>query len=208
MIRLHTLIGVLCVALAVSPADLFAQFGNSAPGADPRTRRALREQAVASVGPIARDFVETHGDEAVAALFACSKPVAVKLAQFHASGDLGRLPRPRDLLLAIARPGCGDDVTLWAISHAAELADRDAFDAYLINPLEYAMGLKPLATGAAEMRARRLQQAAMPIRPEAQPSVNGWENMAPETKLCITGGVFLIGAAAIVMWRRRQAAAL
>ncbi len=208
MIRLHTLIGVFCVAVAASPADLFAQFGNGAPGADPRTRRAAREQAVASVGPIARDFVETYGDEAVAALFACSRPVAVKLAAYHASGDLGKLPRPRDLLLAIARPGCGDDVTLWAIGHAAELADRDSFDAYLINPLEYALGLKPLATGTAEMRARRLQQAAAPIGPVAPPMAKSWEEMAPETKLCITAGVFLIGAVAIVMWRRRQAAAL
>jgi hypothetical protein len=206
MIRLHTLIGVLCFAVAASPAHLFAQFGNSAPGADPRTRRAAREQVVASVGPIARDFVETHGDEAVAALFACSKPVAVKLAQFHASGELGKLARPRDLLLAIARPGCGDDVTVWAIGHVGELADRDSFDAYLINPLEYAMGLKPLATGTAEVRARRLQQAAMPIRPVAAPQANSWEQMPPETKLGITGGIFLIGAVAIVMWRRRQAA--
>jgi hypothetical protein len=207
MIRLTTLIGVLCIATAASPADLFAQFGNRPPGADPRARRAAREQVVASIGPIARDFVETHGDEAVAALFACSKPVAVKLAAFHACGDLAKLPRPRDLLLAIARPGCGDDVTVFAISHVAELADRDAFDAYLINPLEYAMGLKPLATGAAEMRARRLQQAAMPIRSEPQ-SANGWDAMAPETKLCVTGGVFLIGVVAIMLWRRRQAAAL
>lgn len=84
MIRVTTLIGVLCVAVAASPADLFAQFGNSGPVADPRTRRAWREQAVAKVGPIARDFVETHGDAAVAALFSCSRPVAVKLAQFHA----------------------------------------------------------------------------------------------------------------------------
>jgi hypothetical protein len=205
MIRLHTLMSVLCVAVAASPANLFAQFGNSAPGADPRGRRALREQAVANVGPIARDFVETQGDEAVAALFACSKPVAVKLAQFHASGGLGRLPRSRDLLLTIAHPGCGDDVALWAIGHAAELADRDSFDAFLMSPLEYAMGLKPLAAGAADMRVRRLQQAAMPTRPvPAAPLANGWEQMAPETKLCITGGVFLIGVAAITMWRRRQ----
>jgi hypothetical protein len=206
MIRLHTLV-VLCV-VAATPAELFAQFGKGAPGADPRTRRAWREQAVASVGPNAREFVETHGDEAVAALFACSRPVAAKLAQFHASGDLGRLPRPRDLLLAIARPGCGDDVTVWAIDHAAELADRDSFDAYLFNPLEYAMGLKALAAGAAEMRARRLQQAAMPVQPEARPFASGWEELAPETKLCITVGVILIGIAAIVMWKRRRAASL
>ncbi len=204
MIRLHTLISVLCIAAAASPASLFAQSNPNAPGRDPRARRAWREQAVANVGPIARDFVETQGDEGVAALFACSKPVAIKLAQFHASGELGRLPRPRDLLVAIAIPGCGDDVALWAIGHAAELSDRDSFDAYLMSPLEYALGLKPLAAGAADVRARRLQQAAIAMRPAAAPQANGWEQMAPETKLCIAGGVFLIGAVAIVMWKRRQ----
>ena len=127
--------------MAASPADLFGQFnpyGNRsnpyAPGADPRVRRAYREQAVAVVGPIARDFVETHGEEAVAAIFACSRPVAVKLAEFHASGELGKLPRPRDLLRVIAQPRHGDDVALWAIHHARELTDMDSFDAYLHQP--------------------------------------------------------------------------
>lgn len=208
MLRFTTLIGVLCITAATSPADLFAQFGNDVLGADPRIRRAWRERAVAKVGPIARDLVETHGDEAVAALFACSRPVAVKLAQFHASGNLNRLPRPADLLLAIARPGCGDDVAVWAIGHAVELADRDAFDAYVISPLEYAMGLKPLAVGAAEMRAWRLQQIGRPMQPAAPFLSNGWENMAPEARLCITVGALLIGVVAIVIWRRRRAAAL
>lgn len=210
MIRLHRLVSVLCIALAGSPAGLFGQSNPNAPARDPRARRAWREQAVANVGAVARDFVETHGDEGVGALFACSKPVAVKLANFHASGEMARLPKPRDLLLAIAMPGCGDDVALWAISHGAELTDRDSFDAFLMAPLEYAMGLKTLAAGAAEMRAQRLQ-AAMAVRPAAQPlpppPMNGWEGMAPETKLCITGGVVLIGIAAISMWRRKQAGA-
>ena len=106
MIRWIAFGSVLCLIMAASPAGLFAQanpYGNISnpyrPGADPRVRRAYREKAVAAVGgPHARDFVETHGDEAVAAIFACSKPVALKLAEFHASGELGKLPRPRDLL--------------------------------------------------------------------------------------------------------------
>ena len=168
MIRRVTWGSVLCLLVAASPADLFAQFnpyGNwSNPygsGADPRVRRAYREQAVAKVGPIARDFVETQGDEAVAAIFACSRPVAVRLAEFHASGEMGKLLRPRDLLRVIAQPRHGDDVALWAIAHAGELADTDSFDAYLLSPLDYALGLKQLATGAADARARRLNQVAM-----------------------------------------------
>jgi hypothetical protein len=204
MNRVCTVISVGCLALAAGPDGLFAQSNFGSPGHDPRARRAWREQAVASVGPVARDFVETQGDEAVAALFACSKPVAVKLAQFHAGGELARLPRPRDLLLAIARPGCGDDVALFAIGHSGELADRDFLDAYLAHPLEYALGLKALEAGAAEVRARRLQQAALATRQAARPALVAPE-MAPETKLAIAGGVFLVGAVAIVMWRRRQA---
>ena len=58
MIRWITFGSVLWFLTAVSPASLWAQFnpyGNGAngngPGADPRVRRAWREQAVAKVGP-------------------------------------------------------------------------------------------------------------------------------------------------------------
>ena len=128
--------------MATAPASLFAQVNpytnrfnpyasavESNP--DPRARRAQREKAVAVVGPKARDFVESRGEEAVAAIFAVSKPVAEKLAEFHASGEMAKLPRPQDLLRIIARPGHGDDVALWAIAHVRELSDVDSFDAYL-----------------------------------------------------------------------------
>src|SRR5579871_2546737 len=157
---------VLCLLMA-APADLFGQFNPHgsrfdpyAPGLDPRVRRAWREKAVAAVGPKARDFVETQGDEAAAAILACSRPVAVKLVAFHASGTLDKLPWPRALLGVIAQPRHGDDVALFAMYHAGELTDSDSFTAYLSSPLEYALGLKPLATGAAEVRARRLRPAA------------------------------------------------
>jgi len=157
---------VLCFLMA-PPADVFGQFGPSgnrfdpyAPGLDPRVRRDWREKAVAAVGPTARDFVETQGDEAVTAIFACSRPVAVKLVEFYSSGKMGKLPRPRALLYVISQPRHGDDVALWAIYHAGELTDADSFDAYLRSPLDYALGLKQLAAGAAEVRARRLNQPA------------------------------------------------
>jgi hypothetical protein len=203
MIRAVTSGSVLWFLMAATPADLFAQFnpyGNrfnpyvrpAEASADPRIRRAYREQAVAAVGPGARDFVETHGDEAVAAIFACSKPVAVKLAEFHACGELGKLPRPRDLLRVIAQPRHGDDVALWAIYHARELSDTDSFDAYVLSPLEYALGLKQLAAGAAEARARRLNQAAMTT---PQPV---------DERVVIAGGAGFLVIVALLLWRRKQ----
>src|SRR5580658_4584210 len=128
MIRTMILANVLCIPL-VAPASLFGQFdgsgnrtGSNMPSAyanlDARTRRALRERAVAAVGPVARQFVETLGEEAAVALLACSRPVAVQLAEFFASGQMDLLPRPRDLLVVIAYPRHRDAVALWAIQHA------------------------------------------------------------------------------------------
>src|SRR5260370_17756963 len=74
---------------------------------------------------------------------------------------MAKLRRPRALLGVIAQPRHGDDVALFAIRHAGQLTDPDCFDAYLLNPLEYAMGLKQLSAGAAEVRARRQNPAAM-----------------------------------------------
>jgi hypothetical protein len=192
--------GVLCFVMAAPPENLFAQFipyGNNrydpyAAAADPRVRRAYREQAVAEVGPIARNFVETMGDEAVAAIFACSRPVAVMLAEFYVSGGMGKLPRPRGLLCVIAQPRHGDDVAVWAINHAAELADVDCFDAYLISPLDYAMGLKPLAAGAAEVRERRRNQAAMTGA------------LAVNERLVIAGGAGILIIVGLLLWRRKR----
>jgi hypothetical protein len=205
MIRWIIFGSVLCFLAAASPADLCAQFNPNANrvnpygwGLDPRVRRANREMAVAIVGPGARDFVETQGDEAVAAIFACSKPVAVKLAQFHASGELGKLIRPRDLLRVIAQPGHGNDVALWAIHHAGELTDTDCFDAYLMSPLEYALGLKPLEAGAAEARARRLNQVVNAPPPGPPPLSDG-------QKLGIAGIFCVLFVIGVLWWRGKQA---
>jgi hypothetical protein len=121
---------------------------------DPRVKRAWREQAVANVGPIARGLVETHGDAAVAAIFACSKATAVKLAQFHASGELNKLPRPAALLNAISAVAPGDAVANFAMQHADALADVTRFNVFLAEPLTYAMSLKSLDAGVDEYRRR------------------------------------------------------
>jgi hypothetical protein len=204
MMRRVTWSGVLCLLITASSADVFGQFnpyGNkanqNAAAADPRVRRAQREQAVAAIGDVARDFVETHGDEAVACIFACSTPVAVKLAEFHAAGEMAKFPRPRDLLRVIAQPRHCDDVALWAMQHARELTDRDCFDAYLLSPLEYALGLKSLAAGAAEARAWRLNQAANAPMPAA-PWYGGNE------ALVFAGVAGFVVILALLIKRRKQ----
>jgi len=200
MIRRILYGSVLCFLMA-PPAELFGQFIPNgsfdlyAPNLDPRVRRAWREKAVAKVGPNARDFVEKQGDDAVAAIFACSRPVAVQLVEFYSSGELGKLPLPRGLLAVIADPRHGDDVALWAIYHARELSDTDSFDAYLRSPLDYALGLKKLATGVAEARARRLNQAAT--------TAATWEvPLSDDEKLGIVGVAGLV-IAGFLLWRRR-----
>src|SRR3989442_46675 len=102
-------IGAIVVFFLLAPGPpLFGQYNPYAPvrppNADPRIRRAPREQAGAYAGPNPRELVETGGDEAVAAIFACSPSGARNLVQFYASGALAKLPRPPDLLRVIAVP--------------------------------------------------------------------------------------------------------
>jgi hypothetical protein len=125
------------------------------PPPDPRELRAKRERAVAAVGASGRDFVETYGQDAVAAIFACSQSVALQLVTFHSSGGLAKLSRPRELLRVIGNPKHGDEVASWAIAHADELMVAEYLDAYLVDPLSYALALKKLEDGAAEVRELR-----------------------------------------------------
>jgi hypothetical protein len=167
----------------------------------PRERRALREKAVAQVGPSARPLVEAYGDPACKALFTCSLPVAKKLCEFHAAAELQKLPEPGKLLQAIAQPGNGDDVVNWAILHAPELANKDHFDAFLESPLEFALGLKDLAGAAADLRARRLSAPppAQPLTPtgmQLQQPAWDWRGVAAVAAV--------VGVLALLWWRKRQ----
>lgn len=191
------------------PAEAMAQYDPYRPvnaQQDPRVRRALRERAVAFAGANSREFVEKYGDDAVAAICACTQAGAQKLVEFSRSGDLGKLPRPSDLLKLIAIPGNGDDVLLWAINHAKELGDVDNFDAFLLSPQEYAFALKQLDQGAAEMRARRLslQAAATPApQPSSQPSPGISQIPLDNRTLAWVGGGLLV-VVLIVWWKKRQ----
>lgn len=128
------------------------------PSTHPRAGQQPGNQAVQQGGPSAGTSVDADGDLA-AALFACSPDVAALLADFYDAGGLDSLPEPDDLLDTIAQPGGGDDVALFAIQHSQELADPDAFQAYLKNPRDYVRGQKNLADGAAEVRNSRENQA-------------------------------------------------
>ena len=163
-----------------------------------REKRAERDKAAKYAGDDenARSFIESC-DEASEAAFGCSQPVATKLAAFHCSGALAKLPRPRDLLSAIGKQGMGDDVAVWVMQHGKDLEDADSFDAFMDAPLDYALGLKRLSDGAAEVKANRAAQFALPF------GIKDWKPVAG-----------IAGAVAIVclgIWRiraRRRAAAL
>jgi hypothetical protein len=201
----------LFLLLLPRPAEALGQYNPYAPvnaQQDPRVRRALRETAVAYAGENSRGFVEKYGDDAVAAISACSRGGAKKLVEFYASGDLGKLPRPADLLKVIALPGNGDDALLWAIQHARELTDVDNFDAFLLAPLEYAFALKQLEQGAAEARARRLaaQAATTPATPAPGiPTVPPPQPQIPlDNRMLGAAGVGIAVLVLILLWKRRQ----
>lgn len=123
----------------------------------PRARRAARERAVAKLGEEARPFIEEYGEAAVAAVENLTPQAGKMLAEFHKSGGLGRMPSPPELLRCLAdRDKGGDEVTLWAISHAKELEDPDAWEAFSRCPLEYTLGLKKLQHEATRVRSNRL----------------------------------------------------
>lgn len=157
---------------------------------NPYQRRAIREQAVAWAGPQARAFVET-GDEPALALLAVSPSGAQKLVQFHDSGALGKLPQPPALLQCIAM--YGEDVLLFAIQHAKELEEPEAFSAFISTPLEYALGLKQLEQGAAEIKAAKLAYYAAAQNRQ-------WNSK----HIALLAGIAVI--AGLVVWRRRRKA--
>jgi hypothetical protein len=119
--------------------------------------RMLREQAVAMVGPCARPLVETFGSDGSRALFACSWPVATQLCALHNSGNLVCLPHSAELLRVIAQPGAGDTVAWFIIQNHMELRDICKCEAFLVSPHDYCLQIKNLETGAAEIRALKLQ---------------------------------------------------
>lgn len=154
---------------------------------DAYARRALRERAVAWTGVESRAFVET-GDDAARALLSCSQHGAKRLVEFHKSGALDRLPQPALLLRCIAIHG--DAVLLFAMQNQDKLADADCFTAYVSAPAEFALGLRDLDQGGAEVRARKLAYYAAANRPRDWKRIGLW------------GGGFAI--AGLLLWRYRR----
>jgi hypothetical protein len=210
-----TCISFSLLLIAGASADLHAQ---SIKTDAARLRRANREKAVAKVGSESREFVETYGEDAVAAIFACSPQVGMKLVECHASGALAKLPSPCDLLRLIANPRHRDDVALWAVQHASELTDPDSFDAYLARPLEYALSLKPLKQGAAEVMATRIaSRDTTTVSPAATPqaaqtATTPATTVSAKLKLLLDDdrvGITACGCMVMItlfaLWRRRHA---
>jgi LPXTG-motif cell wall-anchored protein len=110
---------------------------------------------------------------------------------------MAKLARPRDLLCIIAQPRHGDDVAVWAMQHARELQDTDSFDAFLVSPLEYALGLKQLTTGAAEAKTRRLNRNALAKRP----TLTSLSADQKQVIFGIAGFLLLVGLA---LWLRKR----
>ena len=189
---------LMVVLLMLATAEqLFAQYNPYSPilptNNDPRMKRAMRERAVAYAGDASRDFIETYGDPAVMAIFGCSHDGARKLVEFYNLHKLEKLPRPTDFLRVVSLPGNGDDVVIFATMHDNELTDVDNFDAYLLNPLDYAYALRKLSEGAAEARARRLtgQAAATP-----------WQLTLDNRTIAVGGGILAV--ILLLWWRSRR----
>jgi predicted RNase H-like nuclease len=157
---------------------------------DAKGKRAARERAVAKIGPSGRAFIETYGEDAVAAVFKCSAATGRKLAEFYQAGSLEKFRSPSMLLLAIAREG--DPVAAFAMEHAKELSDPECFDVFLLDPMTYAMKIRTLAAGVEGYRrylelAQRRQEKA--------------EHDDKVTKLVVAGVVLLVG---LLIWRARR----
>ena len=168
---------------------------------DARGRRARREQAFFRAGgtPEARAAVEKYGEDFVAAVSVCSPDVAAKLADFAVSPvGLARLPRPGEFLRMLGLAQHGDDVAVWAIQHVEELSDVDQFGAFMLAPLDYALGLQSLSAGAAQYRANRL---ATPPPPAAPLTLSDLRLPSDWRPIAVCGAAVVL--AAWYLWRRR-----
>lgn len=153
------------------------------PPPSPRELRRRRNECIAYLGgtPAAQEFVEAYGEAAVAAVCACSKPVAVKLVEFHASGGLNKLAKPRELLQAIAGPSCGDDPANWIMANGDQLDTEAKCTVFLRNPLDYSLNLKRLEDGMGRNRGNgpaqvnRAEEAwAIELPPITMKMLLGW----------------------------------
>jgi hypothetical protein len=170
------------------------------PKKDARARKAEREACEARVGECCWPLIEAYEDAAVAALTACSPEVGQALCRFYADGNLSRLPEPRDFLVCVGKKGHGSEVAAWAMSHVDELTNNDAFVAYMIEPLEYALELKRISSGTADIRARRLAfEKAIAFDPRAAPALDRLSEWG-------TGPIYVgIGCAILlVFWLSRR----
>jgi hypothetical protein len=171
---------------------------------DARAQRAARERAVNKAGPVARNFVESYGTHAVAAIMACSPAAGARLAKLHESGGLRLLPDPAKLLDALAECRGGDEAVDFVIAHHKELQDNWRFRAFVADPLTYSLSLMTLDEGAASRKwlIESVQQQMADFQQEretkAKESMIERETKAKESmiQLCVGGGSALV----LVLW--------
>jgi hypothetical protein len=198
----HSLIWIITLLALLTPADTsFGQYGPYSPPAwprpDPRLQRYWRDQAVAYAGgsPQARNLVEAYGEAATAALLFCSPRVARQLVAFCDAGGLDKLHRPKELLTVIGQPSHGDDVCLFILTNADQLAEADACDVFLMSPLEFSLSLKSLSTEVDAVRAYRQSAQA------GRQSGAGQITLDPRT-IAVGGGALAL--VLLIWWRRSR----
>jgi hypothetical protein len=217
---------LLTLVVCLPGAEIGGQSsGLSSQLADPQSRRLQRDWAFEYAGssPEARAFVEdeVYGDDAAKTLLLISKPIARKLVAFHASGRLTKLPRPQAFFTTVSRNNHRDEIVLFTVKFAEELSEPDCFQAFLERPLEYALYLRKLSSGAAEVRARRTATASFNTSVElcssqtstpdlSAPSPNSSEIKTDYPQLPAFNDRALAGTAGLVLfvllliWRRRS----
>ena len=200
MVKTTTLAALVAALLWAAPVRAAGPYA-AGPGGrdDPRALRAAREEVIRKVGgEVARPLVEGHGETAVAALRECSPEVGRKLCEWANTGALDKLPRPDDVLQAVAQPNAGDDVALWVIEHGEkELADSDALGAFCNNSLDVALGLQPLGKLTAAYRANRLSPGNQTERPSS-PQQAGASALAALPDWVVPAGVVLAAVLVVV----------
>ncbi len=169
---------VLLVATVIAtPAEIFGQ-GFKGPNVnvpmDARMRRAMRDRAVARAGQNSREFVETYGEVAAAAILRCSPNVGRMLTKAYEDGNIAMLADAPRVLQLIAHPQAGDDVAMFILNHIGELCDPVGMNAFMSSPLEYAMRLKKLEDDVAENRKRPFAFGPISVNNSLLDTVGPW----------------------------------
>lgn len=116
-------------------------------------RKEARDQVLRSVGKDALTFTKKYGDLGIASLQQCSPESGKKLVALFNAGEFGKLKNPRAVLEAVRQHG--DPAAAWLSEYHEKLADPEALECWVKNPLEFVFDLKDVEQAAEELRASR-----------------------------------------------------